>query len=279
MPRAGRSRSCSGRARRVQQRFAQNRVEAHRRTRRRRLRSTRGSRDARYAARFERAGFARRIDIAPSHANGLDLRHARCDIAGIGARRASSAAMSEGSTPWRSAASASATASGKLAVRGRIALRLRAPAARRSTLARRKVHLFGISVDFLRFGTVRRLVQLRFQMLVMMRVGYLRLDARARGNADGGDGIRAERTPASSWRARATKPAASGGMEESFMRMAMTGPAPNFTSAQVNGTGCSPLFCLASFSRATRADALGELLVEPRGQRIAPKADRRRPRR
>ena len=38
------------------------------------------------------------------------------------------------------------------------------------------------------------------------------------------------------------------------MRMAMTGPAPNFTSAHANGTGCSPLFWRASFSRATSAD-------------------------
>ena len=84
---------------------------------------------------------------------------------------------------------------GKLAVRRRVALRLRALQLVGPPLARRKVHLFGISVDFLRFGTVRRLVQLRFQIVGTMRVGYLRLDARARGNADGGDGIRAERTP------------------------------------------------------------------------------------
>ena len=43
----------------------------------------------------------------------------------------------------------------------------------------------------------------------------------------------------------------------------MTGPAPNFTSAHANGTGCSPLFWRASFSRATSADVdAGDFAVD-----------------
>ena len=103
-----------------------------------------------------------------------------------------------------------------------------------------------------------------------MRVGYLRLDARARGNAYGGDGIRAERAPRKQL-ARTGDEAGSLGRDGGILHAdgddrpraeLHLGPGERHRLLAI----ALPGIVLARH----QGRRLGELLVEPRGQRIAP---------
>ncbi len=190
----------------------------------------------------------------------------------------SSAAMSEGSTPWRSAASASATASASSLSVGASRASTASPAARRSTPRPSQgppLRNTGRLPAF-RDGAPPRTAAIPDSWCDARRL----------------PAPRCSRTRECGWRRwhprRTRPPQAAGAHGRRSRQPGRDGgilhadgddqPPPNFTSAQVNGTGCSPLFCWHR-SRAPPGQTSRRTPRRATWPAHRATADRRRPRR